>query len=203
MIVIIDYGVGNTGSISNMFKKLGFICKVSNDKETIKDASHIILPGVGSFDNAMKKLLSTGLVPDLTNLVLIEKRPILGICLGMQILFSRSEEGSLPGLNWIEGNVVKFTDEYVGKLKIPHMGWNNVKPQNESNLFANLESEPRYYFTHSYYVNNIKDEQVIGVSHYGNDFICAVNSENIFGVQFHPEKSHKFGLQLFKNFLNT
>jgi len=202
MVVIIDYGIGNTGSILNMIRKLGYECQLSKDAEIIGNASHLILPGVGSFDNAMLKLMDTGLVPYLTNLALVEKRPILGICLGMQMFFKGSEEGILPGLNWLRGKVVKFGKKNVGNLKIPHMGWNTVNTYNNSKLFSDQKEEFRFYFTHSFYVDCVKDEEVMGKTNHGKDFICAVNFENIFGVQFHPEKSHKFGLDLFNLFLS-
>jgi glutamine amidotransferase len=202
MVVIIDYGVGNTGSILNMIKKLGYECLLTKDVEIVENASHIILPGVGSFDNAMLKLTDTGLVPFLTDLALVKKRPILGICLGMQMFFKYSEEGNSPGLNWLDGRVVKFDNKIMGSLKIPHMGWNTVMPCNSSILFLDQKEEYRFYFTHSFYVDEVKDENVVGKTNYGRDFICAINSENIFGVQFHPEKSHKFGLDLIHSFIS-
>lgn len=202
MITIIDYGIGNTGSILNMIRKLGYDCQISRDIENILNASHIILPGVGSFDNAMEKLTATGLIPCLADLALYKKRPFLGICLGMQLLFKESEEGILPGLSWLEGKVVKFNKEIIGDLNIPHMGWNTVNPNNNSILFSDQKEEYRFYFTHSFYVEGVNEKEVIGRTNYGKDFICAIESENIYGVQFHPEKSHKFGLDIINLFLS-
>lgn len=201
MIAIIDYKMGNLGSIANMLKKIGVQSVITNDIEEIKQASKIILPGVGHFDQAMVNLQEICLIDILNEKVLIEKIPVLGICLGMQLLAENSEEGTLPGLGWIKGDVRKFSfGENPGKLKIPHMGWNTVNRKNESSLMDDLDNEPRFYFVHSYHFNCASPSDILLTSSYGYEFVAAILHENILGVQFHPEKSHKFGLQLLKNF---
>lgn len=200
MIVIIDYGIGNLASVLNMFKKIGAkdVC-ISSDNSIIEKADKLLLPGVGSFDAGMNNLEKSGLIPILNNKVLIEKIPILGICLGMQLLTQKSEEGIKPGLGWIDGETVKFNFNNGGKLKIPQMGWNYVKIKKENPLI-DINEKKRFYFVHSYYVK-CKDEQSIGTTHYGHDFTCLVNKENIFGAQFHPEKSLQFGMKFLENFI--
>ena len=200
MIVIIDYGMGNVGSIQNILKKFTEDVVISSNHEMIEKATKLILPGVGSFDNGMKNLKSFNLLNILNEKVVIEKIPVLGICLGMQLLTKRSEEGVLPGLAWIDAETVKFDFE-KNKLKIPHMGWNLVYVNKQNKLLDNMYEETRFYFVHSYYIKCNNKEDVILKTNYGLDFASAVNKENIYGVQFHPEKSHKFGLQLLKNFV--
>jgi imidazole glycerol-phosphate synthase subunit HisH len=200
MITIVDYGMGNLGSIFNMFKKIGFASKISSDIEEIKAASKIVLPGVGAFDNAMKKINDSGFKEILTQKALVEKVPFLGICLGMQLLTDSSEEGSLPGLGFVPAKTIRFNSIGENNLKIPHMGWNPVTESNSSSLTENMLEETRFYFVHSYYVK-VKDEKnSILKTTYGIDFDSAIQKDNIFGVQFHPEKSHKFGMNLLKNF---
>jgi glutamine amidotransferase len=201
MVAIIDYGIGNTGSICKMIEKLGFEAIVTKNEIDICKADSIILPGVGSFDNAAKKLRDTGLIPTLAELALKQYKPFLGICLGMQLLFRTSEEGLDNGLGWIEGKVIKFDQSRMTLEKIPHMGWNTVIYNSASPLFKNVNGEIRYYFTHSFHVTGLKETEIIGSTNYGYDFPCAVQSNNIYGVQFHPEKSHRFGLQLMQKFL--
>ncbi len=204
MLVILDYGMGNPGSVLNMLKKAGGEAIVTKDQEVIEHASGIILPGVGAFDNGMSKLNSTGMLGLLEKKVIKEQTPFLGVCLGMQLLFQQSEEGVMPGLGWIPGKVTKFNFENTPNtenLKIPHMGWNLVYPNKTSNLFSELEDESRFYFVHSYHANCDHEADVLASSFYGYEFTCAVQKENIFGAQFHPEKSHRFGLAMFKNFL--
>ena len=204
MIVILDNFMGNANSVSNMIKFIGFDCKVSSEIADIKNASRIIMPGVGSFDNAMYILNSNPRLLDLLKeKVLINKTLVLGICVGMQILFNKSKEGKEKGLQWIEGDVVSFRKSDKS-LKIPHIGWNNVTAQSDNIIVNNkLEEDHRFYFVHSYIVKckNIKNS--VATTFYGQNFTSIVNKENIFGVQFHPEKSHKFGMQLFKNFLSV
>ncbi len=201
MVVILDYGMGNLGSIFNMFKKIGCEVLISLNISDIETADKIIFPGVGSFDTGMKNLLEKKLVPILNTKILVEKIPILGICLGMQLMTKGSQEGNLAGLGWIDAETVefKFTDEFK-KLKVPHMGWNTVEQTRENVLLKGFNKAPRFYFAHSYHVmcNNIND--VSGLATYGYDFTAVIQRGNIFGVQFHPEKSHKFGMQLLKNF---
>ena len=205
MIKILDYGVGNTASILNMIRKVGGKAELCSKPSELDSATAIILPGVGSFDNAMIKLKNSGLLDVLCSKVLKEKIPFLGICLGMHLLFERSEEGKLPGLGWIMGNVVRFNFSGMQpneRFNIPHMGWNVVKPKMYKNLFLGLENEARFYFIHSYHVNCSNASDVLATANYGYDFTCSVHHDNIWGLQFHPEKSHRFGFQLFKNFLN-
>ena len=200
MIVIIDYGMGNVGSILNMFKKLGVSnVIVSNKIEDIEKAGKLILPGVGAFDNGMKNLKQSGLIPVLNKKVLEDKVPVLGICLGMQLLCNKSEEGEEPGLGWIGADVIRFKIDDTINFKIPHMGWNYVEIKEENPLISK-EHKNRYYFVHSYYVKCNEEEDILARANHGFDFTCAVQHENIFGTQFHPEKSHKFGMKLLENF---
>jgi imidazole glycerol-phosphate synthase subunit HisH len=206
MIVILDYGMGNSASILNMLRKAGGDAIITADLDAIKSASAIIMPGVGAFDNGMIKLNSLGLSSLLTQRVVEEKIPFIGICLGMQLLFDRSDEGNLAGLGWLRGNVKHFDfsaldDEDRKRLKVPHMGWNVVNPIKFETLFASLEKEARFYFVHSYYVKCSDSKDILATTFYGKEFTCSVRKNNIWGVQFHPEKSHRFGLQFFRNFL--
>jgi len=201
MIAIIDYGVGNSGSIVNMLKKVGVKSTITNDRSEITAAEKIILPGVGSFDTGIKNLKEGGLIDLLTEQVIDKKKPFLGICLGMQLLAGESEEGSEKGLGWLDATVKKF--DFNGdslNLKIPHMGWNYVKGNKNHRLLNNLDDKSRFYFVHSYHVNCNQPDDTLLTCSYGFDFTCGVQHENIMGVQFHPEKSHKFGMQLLKNF---
>lgn len=198
MITIIDYGMGNVGSIQNMLKYLGVSSLVTNDPEMIRNAEKIILPGVGAFDAAMERINSSGLRDLLDQKALCDKVPILGICLGMQLLTESSEEGFSPGLGWIAAKTLRFPSS--DDLKVPHMGWNTVTVSNRSRLTDELDEDTRFYFVHSYYVKVENEQQSILKTHYGFDFDSAVQKDNIYGVQFHPEKSHRFGKLLFKNF---
>jgi glutamine amidotransferase len=201
MVTIIDYGLGNLGSIQNIIRKLGFDSQISSDRNIIEQASKIILPGVGSFDKAISNLGSYDFI-DLIKKKALSGTPILGICLGMQLLANRSEEGVLDGLGLIPGRVTKF--ELQDKnLKIPHVGWNVIKPSGDSPLFKGFEEfeEIRFYFVHSYHYVPVDTNYIISTTEYGRPFNSAVSKENIFGVQFHPEKSHKFGMKLLKNFI--
>jgi glutamine amidotransferase len=201
MIVIIDYGLGNLGSVANMLKKIGAPAVVSSDRSVIEKAEKLILPGVGAFDAGMKNLEALGLIPLLNFRVLEQKTPILGVCLGMQLLCRQSEEGQLPGLGWLDAEVVRFKfDNITDDLKIPHMGWNTITVCQPHTLFADLEAENRFYFVHSYHANCADRRDILAQTNYGYDFTSAVVKDNIMGVQFHPEKSHKFGMRLYKNF---
>ncbi len=202
MITIVDYGMGNLGSIKNMFKYIGIEAEVEKDPDKIKNASKILLPGVGSFDTAMKKLENSELREVLDEKALKERVPILGICLGMQLLTEKSEEGSLRGLAWIPAETLAFKGRVDASVKVPHMGWNIVEQTNKSQLLNGFDifDEPRFYFVHSYFVKARSPENVILQTHYGITFHSAIQHENIFGAQFHPEKSHKFGMKLFENF---
>jgi glutamine amidotransferase len=202
MIIIIDYGMGNLGSIRNMLKKIGAPAEISSDSSEILKAEKLILPGVGAFDHGMRNLSDRGLIAVLNQRVREEKCPILGICLGMQLLTQSSEEGNLPGLSWISAKTRRFQfSPEMGSLKIPHMGWNEVKPVAAAPLFLGFEETPRFYFVHSYHVRCDHSEDILATTFYGYDFVSAVKHENIMGTQFHPEKSHKFGMRLLKNFV--
>jgi glutamine amidotransferase len=204
MIVIIDYGMGNVGSIRNMLLWIGAKACISADPEVISQADKLILPGVGAFDNGMRNLNDLGLVTLLTELVIGQKKPLLGICLGMQLLGNRSEEGSLPGLGWIDAETVRFRfDDEHAHLKIPHMGWNSVRLEKESLLFRNSNAEERFYFVHSYHMVCRERGDILTETTYGFDFVSAVERGSILGVQFHPEKSHKFGMKLMQHFVET
>jgi glutamine amidotransferase len=200
-IVIVDYGVGNLGSIANMLTRVGARSVISSDSATIEKASKLILPGVGAFGNGMRNLNESGFLPILNRRVLQDKVPILGICLGAQLFFEKSSEGDIPGLGWIHGEVVKFNFPPADrKLKVPHMGWNIVRPRRESALFRDAQGEQRFYFVHSYYLAPKDPSVVLTTTNYGHEFASGIQSGNIHGVQFHPEKSHKFGMKLLKNF---
>ena len=197
-IIIIDYGMGNLGSIRNMFKRIGFKAIATNDLNLIEQAEKLILPGVGAFDTAMERINTNSLRLILDYKVMVEKIPILGICLGMQLLTNRSEEGLHPGLGWIQGSCYRFPEQ--NNLKVPHMGWNIVTATKSSPLTQGLPEESRFYFVHSYYVKTEKRENSILNARYGISFDAAIQKDNIYGTQFHPEKSHSFGMKLFENF---
>ncbi|MDP3947254.1 MAG: imidazole glycerol phosphate synthase subunit HisH [bacterium] len=201
MIAIIDYQTGNIGSILNMLKKIGAEASVVSDAKGITEADKLILPGVGAFDTGMRNLEQLNLVPLLNAEVKNRKKPILGICLGMQLLAKKSEEGVLDGLAWLDAKVIKFAfGEEHRNLKIPHMGWNTIVPKRESPLLAGLDSSARFYFVHSYHLKCGEPDDVAATTMYGYEFPSVVQRENIYGVEFHPEKSHKFGIRLLKNF---
>ena len=195
-ICIVDYGIGNIKAFKNIYDKLNINVEIASKKEQFVNATHLILPGVGTFDWAMSKLNESGLKETLDVLVLEKKIPILGVCVGMQIMASQSEEGVLSGLNWIEGKILKLDKDII----LPHMGWNNVKLSNKSDLFNNIENF-EFYFLHSYYYKTEDDKHILSMSKYGNPFTSAIYKENIFGTQFHPEKSHKNGIKILENFL--
>lgn len=203
MIAIVDYGMGNLGSILNMLKRVGAPAAVitANARE-IEQADKLILPGVGSFDTGIRRLRETGLGELLTEKVLKAKTPTLGVCLGMQLITRVSEEGELPGLGWIEAETIRFRfDPMKTGLKVPHMGWNSVKIQREGTLFKDMPAEPRFYFVHAFHVVSHAPEDVLATTEYGYEFAAAVQHEHIMAAQFHPEKSHKYGMQLYKNFV--
>ncbi len=202
MIIIVDYGTGNLMSVKNMFKKIGVKdVLISNSKSDIECATKIVLPGVGHFDYGMNKLRESGLLEVLNQRVLVEKIPVLGICLGAQLLTNGSEEGSLPGLGWINAQTIKFnTDLMKTKLPIPNMGWCDTFAVANSKLTLNLTDNLRYYFVHSFHMKCFDSQNILFESEYGYKFTSGIYKENIFGVQFHPEKSHKFGMKIFENF---
>lgn len=201
MIVIVDYGMGNLGSILNMLKKIAVPAIISNKHDEIQNAEKLILPGVGAFDNGMKNLTDLGITEILNKKVLEQQTPVLGICLGMQLMAKDSEEGKYNGLGWFNASVIRFQfSEHKPQLKIPHMGWNTVTPSRESNLIKDLPNESRFYFVHSFHYKNNEKRDILLTTNYGYEFTSAVCKKNIFGVQFHPEKSHKFGMAVLNNF---
>ncbi|MDG1476828.1 MAG: imidazole glycerol phosphate synthase subunit HisH [Vicingaceae bacterium] len=201
MITIVNYGAGNIKSIQNMLKKLGIESEISNDKTIIEKAEKLILPGVGHFDYGMQQLKKSGLIEILNQKVIEQKTPLLGICLGAQMLGNRSEEGSEKGLGWIDMDVIRFdTNQLDAKLKVPHMNWNEVSIKKNTPLLTNLDNDSRFYFVHSFHMKTNNSENILCTSNYGYEFVSGVNFNNIYGVQFHPEKSHKFGMQLLSNF---
>lgn len=201
MIRIIDYGLGNIQAFLNVYKRLNISVEIARNVEELAGATRLILPGVGSFDHAMQLLQKSGMREVLDDLVLNRNVPVIGICVGMQIMAEHSEEGVLPGLGWIKASVRKLAAIEGGPLlRLPHMGWNDVVPLVSSNLFTGLEHDARFYFLHSYYFDCENSANVLAETHYGMRFVSAVHSRNIYGVQFHPEKSHQYGIRLLKNF---
>jgi imidazole glycerol-phosphate synthase subunit HisH len=201
MIRIIDYGLGNVLAFLNVYKRLNIPSGIAKNESDLRDADRVILPGVGSFDHAMILLQQSGMREALDEIVLSQQRPVLGVCVGMQILGSKSEEGKLPGLSWISGSVCKLKSaDGPTPLRLPHMGWNDVEPVVSSPLFSGLETDARFYFLHSYHFVCNSKEAVLAEANYGRRFACAIRSHHIFGVQFHPEKSHQYGTRLLKNF---
>lgn len=199
MISIVDYGLGNIFAFANIIKNFNIEFNIARTSTDLDKADKIILPGVGSFDWAMEKLDKSGMRKKLDELVLNKKKPVLGVCVGMQIMFERSEEGTLKGLSWIRGNVEKFTNN-ENNLSVPHIGWNNVNIKKNDDLCEGLNN-PHFYFLHSYYVNPQLAECVQGTTNYGIDFPSIIKNKNILGTQFHPEKSHSWGLNLINNFV--
>jgi glutamine amidotransferase len=200
MIALVDYGLGNIQAFANIYRRLGIEAWAASTATDLRRASRIILPGVGSFDWAMTRLQKSGLREALDEEVLGAKKPVLGICVGMQMMARSSEEGVLPGLGWIDATVVKFDTRLLqGETHLPHMGWNDAGPLSTDTLFSGLDA-PQYYFLHSYFMNPDREESILATSSYGVTFTSAARSGNIYGTQFHPEKSHQWGVRLLKNF---
>ena len=200
MISVLDYGMGNIGSILNMLKWIGVESEVCDDLPSLENVQKLVLPGVGAFDHAMSRIRELGMFDMLNQKALVEEIPILGICLGMQLMTRGSEEGEMEGFGWIPAEAQRFTES--SSLKIPHMGWNVVNSNKESELTLGFEAETRFYFVHSYAVFSDNPNTCIIETSYGVDFDSAIQKGQIFGVQFHPEKSHRFGAKLFRNFAN-
>ena len=202
MIRIVDYGVGNIQAFLTLFKRQGIVAAKATMPEDLQDATRLILPGVGHFDHAMQRLNDSGLRPELERLVLKDSVPIIGICVGMQMLADRSDEGNLPGLGLVPGSVKSFAaNPSMANLPMPHMGWNILRPRPDSRLFqTGFDDEPQFYFLHSYYFHAADKQDVAATAYYGNDFDVVVSRGHIHGVQCHPEKSHHWGSQLLKNF---
>ncbi len=202
MIAIIDYDIGNLGAVANMLQRLGARCGITADPALIEAAQGIVLPGNGAFDACMRGLRATGLVPLLTERVMVRRVPLLGICVGAQMLGHGSEEGIEPGLGWMDLNVCRFPS--LPGLRVPHMGWNQTLPRDAPHpMTLDMEPESRFYFVHSYYMAPANPEDVLLKAHYGIDFAAGVAHDNIWGVQFHPEKSHRFGKRLLGNFMRS
>ena len=203
MITIIDYGVGNVLAFQNVFKRLSIPSKIAKCENDLMGSSKLILPGVGHFDYTMSQLNNSGMRDRLYELVLKEKIPVIGICVGMQMMAKKSDEGTLDGLCWIDANVKKFDEATINHhTKLPHMGWNDVKPNENHPLFKGLEQQAIFYFLHSYYFKCSNEENSISKTDYGINFSSSIQHDNIYGIQFHPEKSHSYGERLLKNFAN-
>jgi len=200
MVTIINYGLGNIQAFYHIYTQLNLPVKIASSVHDLSEAKKIILPGVGSFDWAMNKLNNSGMRHTLDQLVLEKKIPVLGVCIGMQMLAKSSEEGELPGLNWIDGVVKRFDEQSLSsKNPLPHMGWNSVNPVINHSLLTKLQ-DPQFYFLHSYYFLPSVIQQKVASTYYGVEFTSVVVRDHIMGVQFHPEKSHRWGIQLLKNF---
>jgi len=201
MIVIVNYGMGNLHSVYNQCRKMGYDTIVSSNINDIRNASKIILPGVGHFSKAMEKLKELNFISILNKKVLEHKTPILGICLGMQLLGLRSDEGGVDGLRWIDAETKKFKLS-KHKYKIPHMGWNSLIIQNNRTILKGIDENDEFYFVHSYYMKTKLKEIIVSETEYGIKFVSAIKKDNIFGTQFHPEKSHESGMKILKNFIS-
>jgi|SRR5579875_1190385 len=200
MIAIINYGLGNLTSIQNMCRRLGIEATITSETEQIRRADKLLLPGVGHFKKGMENLHASGLKSLLDELVLQQKKPILGICLGAQLMTRHSEEGDVAGLGWVDAVTVRFNQQKINGLKVPHMGWSDITTTGNNPLWHNLPSEPRFYFVHTYHFLFDTPDEVSATASHGYDFACAFQKENILGTQFHPEKSHKFGMKVIENF---
>ena len=201
MIAIIDYGSGNVGAIANIYKQLKVEHMISGDPKELEAAERYILPGVGAFDATMRYLKRSGMIELLNEHVLERKKKVLGICVGMQILADASEEGELAGLGWMPGTVRRIDpDTLPARPKLPHMGWNAVRPTSGAQLFGGVDLERGFYFLHSYHFDVRDSANIAATVRYGKDLTCAVARDNVFGLQFHPEKSHANGMTVFRNF---
>jgi glutamine amidotransferase len=201
MIGIVNYGVGNVQAIANIYKRLRIPARLVDTPSQLVESTKLVLPGVGAFDWAMDRLNRSGLRSELDRRVMEDQIPILGICVGMQMMAARSAEGSLPGLNWIAGEVRRFEESrFVSKTRLPHMGWNEVTPRNNITIFEEIESGSRFYFLHSYFFVPHNDEDILSTTDYNGRYASTINRLHIFGAQFHPEKSHQAGVRLLRNF---
>ena len=205
MITVIDYGMGNSGSIMNILRKVGGQAVLSGDPRELAKASALVLPGVGHFDKGMEHLHSQGLVNVMNDKVMGQRTPILGICLGMQLFANGSEEGSSPGLGWVDADFVRFNFDAqtaaAEGLKIPHMGWNTIRLRKENPLFASMANDARFYFVHSFYARCKQEDDILATTWYGQDYVSAYARDSIIGVQFHPEKSLRWGIDVFRKFV--
>lgn len=198
MIAIVDYGLGNVQAFKDVYNRLNLPVLIARSSKDLVDATKLILPGVGSFDYAITKLDESGMRKNIEDLVMDKQMPILGVCVGMQMLAKSSEEGKLKGLGWIDAIVKRFDTN--NDIILPHMGWNNVYPRSYDGLYKNTKEDLRFYFLHEYYFDACEESDVEATANYEGEYACSVRRENIYGVQFHPEKSHHFGMQLLKNF---
>lgn len=201
LVTIVNYGLGNLGSVANMLRRLCVTSRISDDPEEIRGARALILPGVGHFDHGMRELARSGLREALDESVLRRATPVLGICLGAQLLARSSEEGSLPGLGWIAADVKRFRFEHGSSLAIPHMGWNEVEPTDPAFFAGHERGETRFYFVHSYHIVCDDPAMVAARARYGIEFTAAVRDRHVWGAQFHPEKSHRHGMNVLGNWL--
>lgn len=201
MITLIDYGVGNINAFVNVYKRVDVPVKIAKTKEDLIGAEKLILPGVGHFDHAMTQLNNSGMRDTLDKMVLVDKIPVIGICVGMQMMANSSDEGTMEGLKWIDASVRKFDESKINQVtRLPHMGWNDVKPVKDLPLFNGLEQDAIFYFLHTYYFECNNPNDVMAVTEYGSEFASAAHHENKYGIQFHPEKSHSYGEILLQNF---
>lgn len=201
MITIIDYGVGNINAFVNVYKRVNIPTKIAKTVQDLEGSKKLILPGVGHFDHAMSELIKSGMREKLHELVMVKKVPVIGICVGMQMMANSSEEGKLEGLKWIDASVKKFDETKIKQVtRLPHMGWNDVNPVISNPLFEGLETNALFYFLHSYYFECNSKADMLATSEYGGEFTCAAYHENVYGIQFHPEKSHHYGETLLHNF---
>tara|TARA_B000000475_G_C15900067_1_gene408130 strand:+ start:143 stop:757 length:615 start_codon:yes stop_codon:yes gene_type:complete len=201
MIVIVDYGMGNLGSVLKSFNRLKIDVKISKSKNDILNADKLILPGVGHFKKGMENLINLDYIDALNEKVIIDKTPILGICLGMQLFSNYSEEGNVKGLEWVDSEVLKFKVDNILKWKIPHMGWNSINIKRDNIFLKNIENKEIFYFVHGYYMKCKDIKDVLSTTKYCNSFVSSINKENIYGAQFHPEKSHDQGIVIINNFV--
>jgi len=202
MIAIIDYGMGNLGSVKKKLDRIGVESVITSDAKAIENSQKIILPGVGHFGKAVSEIKRRGLWDLLSEQVLISKKPILGICLGMQLMAKHGEEGNAKGFGWFDANVIRFKVSDTTRFKVPHIGWNNAIPEKESPLFKDISPEAMFYFVHSYHFKCNNKEDILTSTEYDYQFTSSIQKDNIFGVQFHPEKSHDDGVVLLRNFVN-
>ncbi len=201
MIKVLSYGSGNLRAILNIYKRLNIDCCIAETAEDLEDASKLILPGVGAFDSSMAMLRDSGMIETLNKMVLEERVPVLGVCVGMQMMACSSEEGESPGLGWIQGHVKRLSiDNLKSKPYLPHMGWNNIRSSRGHAILQDVDQEQGFYFLHSYYFDCDNSEDVLATTFYSDEFASAVFHRNVYGFQFHPEKSHSNGITLFRNF---
>jgi glutamine amidotransferase len=201
-VTLVNYGLGNIQAFAHIYQRLNISFEVATTPEQLANAERIVLPGVGAFDWAMTRLNDSGLRDTLDTMVLQRRVPVLGICVGMQIMARQSEEGKMAGLGWIDAEVVRFDPAKIRDNPLPHMGWNDVRPVSADGVFQGIEA-PMYYFLHSFYIVPRQPDDVLSTTQYGAEFVAAVRNANVFGTQFHPEKSHQWGIDLLRNFANV